>query len=321
VADEPHSWRGSQFIAAAFGLHDHDAMQITDVGDKLVARFRAMGSACEVVAEDAAPEEFRQVADLVAREAWRIERKFSRYGHSGVLALLRRRAGRRVRLDAEAAGLIELAALWYRRSDGLFDITSGALQRLWHFEDGTAPPDAAAVARALAHVGFHRLHWEPPVLSLPPGVELDLGGLGKEYAVDRAHDLVAARLAAPALVNFGGDLRVTHVPRQGHWRIGLETAEGSRAGGNVIALTSGALATSGDAHRHIDRDGVRYGHILDPRTGWPVPQAPRAVSVAAATCIESGLLAKVALLHGVGATGYLAAAGVRSWITPALQVH
>ena len=296
-------------------------MQITSEGDRLVARFRAMGSPCEVLAEAAEPEEFHHVAGLVAGEAWRIERKFSRFGHSGVLALLRRRAGRCVRLDAETAGLIGLAADWHERSAGLFDITTGALQRLWRFGEAAVPPDPEAVARTLAQVGFHRLRWERPEFWLPARMELDLDGLAKEYAVDRAHDLVAARLDAPALVNFGGDLRVTRAPRRGHWRVGLETADGARAGGSVVALGSGALATSGDARRHVVAGGVRYGHILDPRTGWPVPEAPRAVSVAAPTCVESGLLAKVALLHGSGAATYLAACGARGWVTTARQDH
>jgi thiamine biosynthesis lipoprotein len=257
----------------------------------------------------------------VAREAWRIERKYSRFDNGSVLASLRRRAGRWVRLDAETAGLIGLAADWHERSAGLFDITTGALQRLWRFGAAVAPPDATAVDGALQRVGFRRLRCELPALCLPPGMELDLDGLAKEYAVDRAHDLVAARLDAPALVNFGGDLRVTRAPRRGHWRVGLETAEGARTGGSVVALDSGALATSGDARRHVVAGGVRYGHILDPRTGWPVPQAPRAVSVAAPTCVESGLLAKVALLHGSGAATYLADCGARGWVTPARREH
>jgi thiamine biosynthesis lipoprotein len=276
-----------------------------------------MGSPCELLAEGADPRHFARVADEVAAEAWRIEVKFTRFGDSGVLALLRRRAGRSVRVDAETAALIDLAALWYERSGGLFDITCGALQRLWRFEDAAAPPAPEAVARVLRHVGFQRLRWERPLLRLPLGMELDLGGLGKEYAVDRAHDLLVRQLDAPALVNFGGDLRVTRAPRRGHWRVGLETAAGARSGGRIVALAAGALATSGDARRHVVAGGVRYGHVLDPRSGWPVADAPAAVSVAAPTCIEAGLLAKIALLQGREAATYLATIGVRSWIAPA----
>ena len=152
-------------------------------------------------------------------------------------------------------------------------------------------------------------------------MELDLGGLCKEYAVDRAHDLLATRLDAPALVNLGGDLRVTRARRSGPWRIGIESGDGSRPAGRVVDLHDGALATSGTARRHVERQGVRYGHVLDPRTGWPVAGAPAAVSVAAPTCIESGLQAKIALLHGAGAAGYLAASGLRGWIAPAAGPH
>ena len=287
----------------------------------LAARFRAMGSACELLAETVDAAGFHAVAQQVEREVARIECKYTRYGRSGVLALLRRRAGRRVWLDAETARLIDIAAQWHERSAGLFDITGGALQRLWRFERAKRPPDATAVERALAHTGFGRLHWDAPRLELPPGMELDLGGLCKEYAVDRAHDILATRLDAPALVNLGGDLRVTRARDGGPWRIGLENGDGSRAGGRVVHLAAGALATSGGARRHVELRGVRYGHILDPRTGWPVAQAPAAVSVAAPTCIEAGLLAKVALLHGALAADYLSGAGARGWIAPAPGLH
>ncbi|MCC7461072.1 MAG: FAD:protein FMN transferase [Gammaproteobacteria bacterium] len=296
-------------------------MHFARQGQLYAARFRAMGSPCELLVDADDAGQFHDVAQRVEREVTRIECKYTRYGRSGVLALLRRRAGRRVWLDAETAGLLDVAALWHRRSDGLFDITGGALQRLWRFGTATAPPDPAAIARALQHTGFARLHWEAPRLELPPGIELDLGGLCKEYAVDRAHDILAARLDAPALVNLGGDLRVTGARRTGSWRIGLERGDGTRAGGRVVDVESGALATSGGARRHVELRGVRYGHILDPRTGWPVPRAPAAVSVAAPTCIEAGLLAKVALLHGAAAADYLADAGVRGWVAPAPGRH
>ena len=296
-------------------------MHFTRHGTLLAARFRAMGSPCELLAEDADAAEFRATAQRVEREVARIEAKYTRFGRSGVLALLRRRAGRRVWLDAETAELIDIAARWHRRSDGLFDITGGALQRLWRFGAARRPPDAMAVARAVARTGFAQLNWERPRLELPPRVELDLGGLCKEYAVDRTHDIVVARLDAAALVNLGGDLRITRARRGGPWRVGLEDGAGARRGGQVVPLESGALATSGSARRHVEQHGVRYGHVLDPRTGWPVRHAPAAVSVAAPTCIESGLQAKIALLHGARAADYLAASGLRGWIAPSPELH
>ena len=81
----------------------------------------------------------------------------------------------------------------------------------------------------------------------------------------------------------------------------------------LIELTRGALATSGDAHRYILHEGVRYGHILDPRTGWPVRDAPRSVTVASASCVEAGTLSTIALLQGAGAEKFLQGLGVRYW--------
>jgi thiamine biosynthesis lipoprotein len=81
----------------------------------------------------------------------------------------------------------------------------------------------------------------------------------------------------------------------------------------MLELAAGALATSGDTYRHIVKDGRRFGHVLDPRTGWPVVGAPRSVTVHAATCTEAGLLAKLALLRGTEAENFLKSEGVRAW--------
>ena len=164
-------------------------------------------------------------------------------------------------------------------------------------------------------VGWSRVTWKRPALTLPPGMEIDLGGIGKEYAVDRVAELLSARTTAAVLVNFGGDLRAVGTRRAGTgWEVGVERpgAEDSAALG--LRLETGALATSGDARRFLLKDGVRYGHILDPRTGWPVGGAPRAVTVLGDTCLEAGLLATLALLHGAGAEAFLAAEGVRHWV-------
>jgi thiamine biosynthesis lipoprotein len=82
----------------------------------------------------------------------------------------------------------------------------------------------------------------------------------------------------------------------------------------ILQLEHGALATSGDSRRFLLKDGVRYGHVLDPRTGWPVAGAPRSVTVAASSCTEAGLLSTLALLQGPRAAGYLNEQGVRYWI-------
>jgi thiamine biosynthesis lipoprotein len=147
-------------------------------------------------------------------------------------------------------------------------------------------------------------------------MELDFGGIGKEYAVDTAYGILAARCSAPFLVNFGGDLRTNKPPPQGAWQVGIERPDADRAAAMVLELERGALATSGDSRRFLLKDGVRYGHVLNPRTGWPVPEAPRSVTVAASSCTEAGLLSTLALLHGARAQAFLEEQGARYWLLP-----
>ncbi len=85
--------------------------------------------------------------------------------------------------------------------------------------------------------------------------------------------------------------------------------------GHCSRVFAGAITTSGDVRRFVQRDGVRYSHILDPRTGWPVRNAPRAVTVAAATCTEAGILSTLAMLHGAKAERFLRKEGVKAWVS------
>jgi thiamine biosynthesis lipoprotein len=163
-------------------------------------------------------------------------------------------------------------------------------------------------------IGFGKLEWNSPRLLLPEAMELDFGGIGKEYAVDRAYELLAARSSISFLVNFGGDLRANRPPAQGPWQVGIERPDTEKEPSLLLDLERGALATSGDSRRYLLRDGVRYGHILHPGTGWPVLGAPRSVTVAASSCTEAGLLSTIALLRGSGAQAFLDEQGVRYWI-------
>jgi thiamine biosynthesis lipoprotein len=115
-------------------------------------------------------------------------------------------------------------------------------------------------------------------------------------------------------LNFGGDLLALGPQGEGApWRVGIESVTAEATAAKHIELRVGALATSGDARRFLLKDGQRYGHILDPKTGWPVAGAPRSVTVAAATCTEAGMLATLALLQGADAERFLEAQGVQFW--------
>lgn len=282
-------------------------------GEVVAATFQAMASPCEVLVDHADLALARDVGVVVAAEARRIERKFSRYRPDGAVARINGAAGQELLLDEETAMLMDFAARCHRLSDGRFDVTSGVLRRCWRFDGSDRVPAPEAVAAALRYVGFERLEWRRPRLRMPFGMEIDFGGIGKEYAVDRALALAAPRAGVAVLVNFGGDLAASGRPRSGAWTVGVERPDTDREAALVLDLEQGGLATSGDTRRFLRKNGVRYGHILDVRTGWPVPGAPRSVTVAAGTCTEAGMLATFAMLAGRDAERFLAEEGVRYW--------
>lgn len=282
-------------------------------------RFQAMASPCEVLIEGADEAQARALAALACTEALRIERKFSRYRSDSVVSALQSSRGQPMQVDDETAQLLDFAQRCHVLSGGLFDVTSGVLRVCWRFDGRGTLPSLAQVRALLPQVGFAKLHWQRPWLTLPPGMEIDLGGIGKEYAVDRVLALLRARTSAALLVNFGGDLAVSGPRADGTaWQVGIERpgvdADGAPHAAGRIELRAGALATSGDERRHLVHDGVRYGHVLDPRTGWPVRGAPRSVTVAAARCTEAGLLSTLALLQGPQARPWLQALGQPHWV-------
>ena len=147
-------------------------------------------------------------------------------------------------------------------------------------------------------------------------MQIDFGGIGKEYAVDAAAGLIASELGEiSCVVNFGGDIAVRHARKDGAaWRIGLEAAATPGSARGLIGLRQGGLATSGDSRRFVLAHGKRYSHILDARTGWPVADAPRSVTVAAGACTEAGALSTLAILQGANARDFLEEQRVRFWL-------
>ena len=292
-------------------LEHASGSELIRVDDYFLGRFSAMASPCEVLIDtDDAGEAAAMVAEA-KDEALRIERKFSRYRNDNIVHRVNRAEGRPVPVDEETAHLLDYAAVCYEESDGMFDITSGVLRRAWTFDGGQRVPDEAAVNALLPYVGWSRVGWDGRSLTLPTGMEIDFGGVGKEYAVDRAAGRIAGRSGSPFLVNFGGDLFAGGPRRGGRpWGVGVDDPE--RTGQAVlwrIELERGGLATTGDARRYVLHNGKRLGHILNPKTGRPVENPPRAITVLAPTCLEAGTLSTLAYLQGPDAAAFLEAQG------------
>lgn len=276
--------------------------------------FTAMANPCELLIETPDAALAQQLTELAAQEARRIEYKYSRYRHDGVIHAINNSAGQSVEVDAETAGLLDYGQVLWQLSDGAFDLTSGVLRRIWKFGDNTCVPTQAQVDELLRLIGWQQVSWQSPRIALPAGMELDLGGIGKEYAVDCAAKLITQQTDAPVLINFGGDLRaIGQVPASGAWRVGIESTAVQDQAQQLILLKQGALATSGDTRRCIEQDGKRYGHIIDARTGWPTEHAPHSITVMADTCTQAGTYSTLAMLQGANAEVFLDCEGVKYW--------
>lgn len=261
--------------------------------------FKAMGSPCDIQLYAATEAEGQSVAAVAIADVQRLEARYSRYRPDSFLSAINRAAaaGDSIEVDAETAGLLNYAATAYRESDGLFDITSGLLRQVWRFGADAGLPDPAAVNALLERVGWHRLRWEPPVLAFPyPGMEIDFGGVVKEYAVDRAAALCLEQGLGHGVINLGGDIRIIGPHPDGSpWRIGLRHPRDPGGLLDTVLLRQGGLASSGDYERCIVLDGVRYGHVLNPKTGWPVRRLA-AVNVVADFCVVAGSASTIAML-------------------------
>jgi FAD:protein FMN transferase len=271
-----------------------------------------MGSPCELQLYAAGEDQARRATAAVVADVERLEQLYSRYRDGSLLSSINRvaAAGGSIAVDAETAGLLDYATACFHQSDGLFDITSGVLRRAWNFASGCLP-DPARIESLLSTVGWDKVRWKSPLLSFPiAGMELDLGGVVKEYAADRAASICREIGAASGMVNLGGDISIIGPRPDGDtWRIGLQHP---RAKGEILrtlCLHSGGLATSGDYERCVVVEGVRYGHILNPRSGWPVRHLA-AVSVVADFCVVAGSASTIALLKEEAGPAWLAQLGL-----------
>jgi FAD:protein FMN transferase len=257
-----------------------------------------MGSPCEIQLFTKTGLKAKRVADAVIAGVHRLEARYTRYRNDSFLSAINRvaNAGGSIKVDEVTAGLLNYAATCYEQSDGLFDITSGILRQAWDFKSG-ALPDETQIQILLDNIGWHKLRWQPPMLEFPmPGMEIDFGGVVKEYAVDRAAAQCLEAGIRHGVVNLGGDIKVIGPRPDGRpWRIGIRHPRQKEALIETLLMHEGALASSGDYERCIVIDGVRYGHVLNPITGWPV-QYLSSVSVVGDFCVVAGSASTIAML-------------------------
>ncbi|QSB03599.1 FAD:protein FMN transferase [Methylomonas sp. EFPC1] len=257
-----------------------------------------MGTQCEIQLIATEHKQAKRIADIVTADVQRLEGLYSRYKPDSLLSSINQVAamGGRITVDEETAGLLNYAATCHQQSDGLFDITSGILRQAWRFESGQLP-DEQLIKTLLKKVGWHKLRWQAPLLEFPlAGMELDFGGIVKEYAVDRAAVIARNAGARHGLINLGGDIKLIGPRPDGTaWRVGIHHPRQRQVLASTLALHNGAVASSGDYERCIIVNGQRYGHILNPKTGWPVRHLA-SVSVVGEFCVVAGSASTIAML-------------------------
>lgn len=285
------------------------ASKLIHKGDYWWGSFFAMAGSCEVLIDEKEQQLAHTILNCAEQEVKRIEKKYSRYTTDNIIYEINNANGKAVTVDEETARLLDYAKNCYELSDGYFDITSGVLREAWKFDGSSNIPKQKQISDILKRVGWDKIHWKNPTLLMQPGMQIDFGGLGKEYAADRVAKIIREQYSKHVLINLGGDIVATG-PRQNNstWEIGLQdpNQSGTKAIASV-ALNYGAVATSGDLNRFLIKNGIRYTHILNPKTGWPVKNAPRQVTVLADTCIDAGMLSTFAILQGEDAEAFLQA--------------
>lgn len=266
-------------------------------------RWAALGTTCEIqfaCADDALAARFETEAVAWVAD---FEARYSRFRPDSVIGRINAAAGRDwVEIDAEMEQLLDFCASVHFLTEGTLDVTATPVLRLWDYKAAVPRvPTDAEVAAALRLVGWRKVQRAPGRVFLPePGMALDFGGWGKEYAVDAVAALARSLGITRALIDFGHDLHaVGAAPGKPGWHVGLEDpANPAGPCRGSIAAADLAVASSGDYLRGFTVGGRRYGHIVDPRTGRPVANGCRQVTVVAPTCLQAGVLSTTLFILG-----------------------
>jgi FAD:protein FMN transferase len=265
-------------------------------------RFRSMGCDVAVLVPDSAPD----AADAARQVIDEWDATFSRFRPSSELERLNEAGGRQVAASERMLAVIRTAIEAARATDGLFDpLLGGRLVELGYDRtfDELPPQRSGTAPRAWRGGAWREIDLKPQLgtVRLPVGYRLDLGGLAKGMAVDDALATIVAAGIGHAAVSAGGDLAVVGLPPgKARWPVAIDGQE------TVIALREGGLATSSVLRRRWSVDGTLRHHLLDPRTGLPSNGPIVQASVAAPTCGQAEVAAKVAILSSLeGAIGWL----------------
>jgi len=284
-----------------------------------------MGTFVEIkaVVADGSAEDVDRAVTAAFDAVRRVDSLMSTYKEDSELSRVNRRADEEpVQISPETTEVVAKAIELSKKSGGAFDITVMPLLEIWGFAKGRdrSVPSQTEIDEKLRLVGYDLVELDPVKREIKlktEGARIDLGGIAKGYAVDAAVRSLVADGVDSAIVNAGGDMYCLgdKTPGQG-WRIGVRNPVVQDVLFGYVRIADKAIATSGDYENYFIVDGVRYSHILDPRTGRPSAGGPHSVTVLAETCADADALATavfvlgpekgVGLLEGIpGAEGFV----------------
>lgn len=273
-----------------------------------------LGTTCVVIAAD--PQRLTAATMSALREIDAIDHACSRFREDSDLSRANASAGHAVAVSTVLVDALEVAVRAATVTDGDVDPTIGRAIRLLGYDCTFAdlPLDGPPVVTVRAASQWAQLEVDrlARTVTVPAGVQLDLGATAKALAADRAAAAAAAATGSGVLVSIGGDVAVAGPAPVGGWPIALADRHDDSldAGVPTVAIDSGGLATSSTTARRWHRGGVELHHLIDPRTGRPAPEVWRTVTVAAATCVDANIASTAAIIRGASAVEWLGQLGL-----------
>lgn len=261
--------------------------------------FGAMGTEVTIQGYHADSELLNEAIAAARAELDRVEDMMTSWRDSPLVRMNDGANGEPQKVPQELSDLIQRSMTVARLSGGAFDPTYAGAGKLWDFKaDPPVIPAEDTIARALENVGWQKVRVDPEssTVAMPAGTRIGLGGIAKGYGVDRAMQVLINRGIEHAIVNAGGDLKALGTDAGKPWEVAIKHPRDRDRAIAVVPVSNVCLVTSGDYERFFELDGVRYHHILDPRTGRPVvggcmsasvtaPDAAIADAVATACCV------------------------------------
>lgn len=226
--------------------------------------------------------EDKAVLEDALKECDRLEQLLSKTIEDSDVWRINHAEGQPVEVDPVTAEVIRTALAISEISEGAFDITIAPASALWDFKAETpALPDAEALAEAASRVNWRALQLEGNTVTLPAGMMIDLGGIAKGYIGDAVRAYLENRGITSAVLAFGGNIVTIGTKPDGKpWKIGVQDIDGPAMESMlVLQMGGGSAVTSGNYERGFELDGVRYHHILEPATGWPVQNSLASVTI------------------------------------------